>query len=168
MIKCLQILSIFIIFINFLYLSNAENGRKKELIIKTNLNVDKCIHYIQLDDRDNSTEKNWKCRIKNKKSLFCFCFYNYECNEFQKFFFSFNYNQHFWEVNRMNNIERGAEYQCENFLRNITKKYWICETKETQKIINFDDKSSKEDNQRFFCECMHKRMCTFNRLVDLD
>ena len=35
-------------------------------------------------------------------------------------------------------------------MRNITKKYWICETKQTEKIINFDNDFSKEDNQLFF------------------
>jgi hypothetical protein len=171
MFKCFQFVTLILIV--------TQNGSGEILQSKLSntrliLKVEDCISHLKLEENrlGNSTAlKNWNCRIKYKKptnlALFCSCFYDYECNEARKFFFSYNYNQHFLSLNRMNKIERGADYQCETYLMRVTKNKWKCELKENKEMTNLNDKDH-DDNQSYYCECLNKKMCKFNRLVELD
>ena len=174
MFKCCQFVTLILIVTQ--HGSGGETLQSKLSNTRLILKVEDCISHLKLEEEDlltNSTaQKNWNCRIKYKKptnlALFCSCFYDYECDDVQKFFFSYNYNQNLLSLNRMNKINRGADYQCERYLMRVTKNKWKCDLKENKELTDEIKDKDHDDNQGYYCECLNKRMCKFNRLVELD
>ena len=126
--------------------------------------ADECIANLKYEDEmRNLTGKNWKCKLffekTNNTTLLCNCFYQSECWENKKFYFSLNYNKYLEAKNMLRNLNRGADFQCENYLMHRTKKFWSCAISE-----NID---SSNENDAYFCECLHEKICTYTRYVDL-
>ena len=123
-----------------------------------------CVKNIKIEDQQNNlTAQNWTCRVINSKktrmALLCSCSYEYECSESQRIYFSLKFNQDLASQNKLNAIDRGADYQCENSLRSLTKKSWSCHIEQNAAS------TSKDDD--LYCECEYKKACKFYRLVDL-
>ena len=125
--------------------------------------ADECIQIMKTEDElNNVTERNWSCKVVNDRktniALFCSCSYEYKCVENQSIYFSLDYNKNLANRNKLNKINREADYQCENSLKKLTQKVWTCKNK-----IN-EESTSKDDE--YYCECMHKKKCKFYRLAD--
>ena len=142
--------------------SDARKTRKKE---------NECAENLK---RENG--KDWQCRLKYAKSstksssssrgerkpLFFNCLYEYDCDpENQRFYFSLNYLRKLRAENRLKNIDRGPDYQCERLLRKQTSRLWTCSLRE-EVNSNMLDK-----NDVFYCDCYFQNKCKHQRLVDV-
>ena len=127
--------------------------------------ADKCIKNLKLEDKlENKTENNWTCKVLQDKitklDLICGCFYEYDCSETRRFHFSSQYNKELEAVNRLNNINRGADFQCERHLIKKTKSAWSCSNERNQAFSNADDE--------LYCMCMRPKTCKHDRYYELD
>ena len=134
---------------------------KKPLLISK---ARKCIENLKLEDKiNNFTAKNWSCKIVNQKKvkdipLLCSCSYDLQCDESERIFFSSDFNQNLMSQNKLKNVYRGADFQCENYLINKTNKKWLCQIKQ-----NLNATKLEEEN---YCDCLSKNVCKSERLVE--
>ena len=150
---------------NFLEFLKDSYAAKQDLIKKKHVSrAKKCVENLRLEDKlNNFTVKNWTCKvIKEKKTknmpLLCSCSYEYQCIENEKIYFSPEYNDDLKQKNRLNSVYRGADFQCENYLVNKTKKAWSCQIGENKEAQSADEKH--------LCDCFHKSTCRNDRFVD--
>jgi hypothetical protein len=132
---------------------------------RTTPKAKKCVENLKLEDKvNNFTVKNWSCKIVNQKNvkdvqpLLCSCSYDYQCDGNEKIFFSLEYNQNLLRQNKLKNVHRGADFQCENYLVKKTKKKWSCHIKNNQNATMPEEES--------YCDCLNKSVCKSDRLVE--
>jgi len=141
----------------------------KKLIDKANKKINKQIEYNKyesiLNESDcsnylkNKDGNHWICKMEYKKDkpYYCSCYYQFVCstnNENFKFYFSSNLLKEIKIKNKLNNIIRGADYQCEIALNNNNNNnLWKCS------IVRNKNKSKLIDEE-FYCECFYKKTCS--------
>lgn len=133
-----------------------------------------CTRYLKSTDK-----ADWKCKMeyKKKKPFYCSCSSRYDCTSEEiknssrsKFIFYFS-AQLLKEIkmkNKLNNINRGADYQCEVALNRdekpieqnhlIIRNSWKCS------ILRNKNKSNIKDEE-FFCECFYKSSCSKHQII---
>jgi hypothetical protein len=156
-------------------LTKYEQDKNKIQEIGSFINKEKaCAHSLKLEDN-----KDWQCKLKYqkwktqsnnknynqswfKKPLFYVCSYEYDCNlENEKFFFSFDYLVKLKNQNKLKNIDRGPDHQCEKLLKKQTHRVWSCSLKEEFKSNLLDN------NDEYYCDCFYQNKCKHQRFVDL-
>jgi len=124
----------------------------------------KCVENLKIEDKiNNFTVKNWSCKIVNQKKaknvpLLCSCSYDLPCDETERIFFSPDFNQNLMRQNKEKNVFRGADFQCENYLVNKTKKKWSCQIKHNQNSTKVEEEN--------YCDCLSRNVCKSERFVE--
>ena len=143
-------------------INKAKNINKQQIetINESILNEIDCSNYLKQKDGNY-----WVCKMEFKKNKphYCSCNYQYDCstnNENFKFYFSSRLLKEIKIKNKLNNINRGADYQCEIALNNNNKNLWKCS------IIRNKNKSKLIDEE-FYCECFYKKTCTNDHFLFL-
>ena len=136
----------------------------KKTMAKQNENVaEKCIKNLKFEDQLKNQERNWTCNVIQDKvtniALLCSCSYEYGCQETKEFHFSFKYNKEIQAKNRLMNVHRGADFQCERILKKTTSNDWSCN-------IEKNENPSTQDDQ-YYCKCFYQKKCRHDRYVEL-
>ena len=112
----------------------------------------------------SDTVKDWKCDIEYstnediKVALFCFCSNEYDCGEEKRLLMSVNYSRKIRRKNRLMNLNRGADYQCEMGLKAVDSQKWSCKLYKNKHTLNIHEK--------IVCKCSYKKKCLQERIVD--
>lgn len=151
---------------DFFQNKNLGIVKKKKIKNEKLFIIKKCVKNLRLEEKlENIEEKNWTCKIIKDKAtnipLICSCSHQYECTETKEYHFSSKYKNEIKLKNQLMKINRGADFQCEKMLKKKTLVDWICELEKNQQqeITNTDEE--------YFCKCLHRKMCTYDRYVDI-
>lgn len=129
-----------------------------------------CSRYLKGQDNND-----WKCKMehKRKKPFYCSCSYEYDCTSEEiknssrsKFIFYFS-TQLLKEIkikNKLNNINRGADYQCEIALNRDEKPNQINASSWKCSILRNKNKSIISDEE-FYCECFYRSTCVKDQII---
>ena len=151
---------------NFLKVLKSLLSSTPSSVQKTTISqADKCVKNLKLEEKlENKTENNWTCKVLQDKTthldLICSCFYEYDCSETRRFYFSSQHNKDLEAENRLNKINRGADFQCERHLIKKTKSVWSCLNERNQAVSNVDDE--------FYCMCFRQKTCKYDRYYEID
>lgn len=150
----------------FKKMKNIFNFKKINEVKAIDTRAQTCVKNLKLEEKlENIEEKNWTCKIIKDKAtnipLICSCSHQYECTETKEYHFSSKYKNEIKLKNQLMKINRGADFQCEKMLKKKTLVDWICELEKNQQqeITNTDEE--------YFCKCLHRKMCTYDRYVDI-
>lgn len=108
-----------------------------------------------------SQAKSWYCHVEGSRNKFhfCLCSYSYDCGETQNLYFSRGYAQRMRKANRLLNVSRGADLQCERFLKSMYKdQKWSCSL--------FKNQNSTVADEEIYCKCGYEATCQHERVVD--
>jgi hypothetical protein len=133
-----------------------------------------CSRYLKGIDNDD-----WKCKMeyKRKKPFYCSCSSRYDCTSEEmknssrskfNFYFSAQLLKEIKIKNKLNNINRGADHQCEVALNRdelpieqnnlVISNSWKCS------ILRNKNKSMIKDEE-FFCECFYRSSCSKDQII---
>lgn len=108
-----------------------------------------------------SQAKSWFCHVEGSRNKFhfCLCSYSYDCGETQNLYFSRDYARRMRKANRLLNVSRGADLQCERFLSSMYKdQKWSCSL--------FKNQNSTVADEEVYCRCGYEATCQHERVVD--
>lgn len=156
---------------SFLSSNSYENRNSILDYIVAKLEIESRRNALKLSNRTkceknlkSDTFKDWNCEIEyntnedKKEELFCFCSNEYECGEKKKLLMSVSYSRKLRKKNRVMNLNRGADYQCEIGLKAKDNKQWSCKLFRNKHALNL--------NEKIICQCSYKKKCIQERIVD--
>ena len=108
-----------------------------------------------------AASRNWRCRVHGAAERhFCLCSFEYACGATQRLFFSREYSARIRQANRLLNVGRGADWQCEQFLaRSVRPAAWTCAL--------FSNANATSAREQLYCKCAYQDTCQHERVVDL-
>jgi hypothetical protein len=145
-------------------LKNIFSLKKPDATQKSISREEACVKNLKFEEKlKKQEEKKWVCKtIQDKETnqpLLCSCSHQYDCSETKQFYFSSKYKDEIQIKNKLMNVNRGADFQCERYLRKSTFTNWTCKIKKRL------TETTNEDEE-YFCECLHQKSCTHDRYVD--
>jgi hypothetical protein len=145
-------------------LKNIFSLKKTDATQKSISREETCVKNLKFEEKlKKQEEKNWACKtIQDKvtnKPLLCSCSHQYDCSETKEFYFSSKYKDEIQLKNKLMNVNRGADFQCEKYLKKSTFANWTCRIKKKQT-------ETSNEEEEYFCECLHQKTCTHDRYVE--
>jgi hypothetical protein len=144
-------------------INTNKNNTKQNINKQVNFKINECISNLIAEDG-----KNWTCSIEYKKikkirkPMYCACSYKYECGRSKRIYLSEDYALSLKNLNKLVNINRGADLQCEQTLTAFEKKQWTCRLFRKKGI----KEKSNSKNESVYCKCSFKELCKHERIVD--
>jgi hypothetical protein len=168
----------YLIAINFSYnqcIRFAVNARSVQLMSDTQANNELIGYIIHNLDRisiskehdcevqlKNETNQTWTCSVEYNNEIetpaFCYCSRDYDCKQEELIYMTKKYAFNIRRRNKLNNIDRGADYQCELILNESldgNKQPWTCEM--YRKVSDIGE---------VYCRCTSHKTCQQERIVD--
>ena len=107
-----------------------------------------------------NASRDWRCHVHAAgERHFCLCGFEYACGATQRLFLSREYAARSRKANRLLNVRRGADWQCEQVLASSGRPAaWTCAL--------FSNANATSAHEQLYCKCAYQDTCLHERVVD--